>query len=72
MSSNVAPAVENPVDILINSAPAFVTISHALISSSTSSYLPSFKNPMLMTMSISDEPFAIAFFVSNTLTTVVW
>ena len=43
-----------------------------LISSSTSSYLPSFKNPMLMTMSISDEPFAIAFFVSNTLTAVVW
>ena len=30
-SANVAPSVENPVDVLMYSAPAFVTISHILI-----------------------------------------
>ena len=34
-SSNVAPADEKPVDVLIYSAPAFVTISHILIFSSS-------------------------------------
>ena len=42
-----------------------------LISSSTSSYLPSFKNPMLITISISSAPFAIASFVSKTFVAVV-
>ena len=34
-SANVAPSVENPVDVLMYSAPAFVTISHILIFSSS-------------------------------------
>ena len=82
----------------MNSAPAFVTISHILIfsssvrrhvsmmtfkifpshaswiwriSSSTSSYFLSFKKPILITISISDAPFTIASFVSNTFVAVV-
>ena len=35
ISSNVAPDVENPVDVLMKSAPASVTISHILIFSSS-------------------------------------
>ena len=34
-SEKVAPAVENPVEVLMNSAPALVTISHILIFSSS-------------------------------------
>ena len=97
-SANVAPSVENPVDVLMYSAPAFVTISHILIfsssvsrqvsmitfkirplhvswirriSSSISSYFPSFKCPILMTISISEAPFAMASFVSKTFAALV-
>ena len=97
-SAKVAPPVENPVEVLINSAPAFVTISHIFIfsssvsrqvsmitfrilplqawwiwriSSSISSYFLSFSLPILMTISISEAPFATASCVSNTLVAVV-